>query len=548
MSKMVSRLLGTFALGLALVGCQENLPPEVPQGPAAAPEAQLAIDPELALVPADVSFATVRPAALLAVPGGKELVATWSDFGPDEVQRREAGLGRKLDGISRVTMVGSGPDLTTYMHGYRHLDGYIIVTATTALDQSKFLARPSDFDEGMQAAEHNGKKYYVRPEKNKGFGPAEDTAIYFHDDRTVVFGFVKGVKKAIDQAVKPNTTGPTAKAVADAGRQLLAFGAPGHDPARPLPADLPTEQADLGSVRQWLIVGRVGEKGLELDLHGTFPNEKSAGGAAKALADAKARKALCPGASAPATATLESLTIRKNGPEVILSTGPAQGKDAVPAALAGLFEVVKADPADKPHEMVNLLRLGRCFSPRHAFDSAQRVVFAQQQPGARPVAMHSWRVAYLPQLGEEALYKQIRLNEPWDSEHNKQFHNRMPKVFEVPGRAAPAGQTYYQVFVGPGAIFSDDRVNRYLGHLTDGASNTLLIAEAATAVNWMEPKEISFEVQPAGFPNARLGDPKADRFLVAFGDGLVRRLSRKITPQNLQALITSDGKEPWALD
>ena len=38
----------------------------------------------------------------------------------------------------------------------------------------------------------------------------------------------------------------------------------------------------------------------------------------------------------------------------------------------------------------------------------------------------SWRVAILPQLGEDALYKQIHLDEPWDSPHNRQFWGRMP--------------------------------------------------------------------------------------------------------------------------
>ncbi|MDZ7616025.1 MAG: DUF1559 domain-containing protein, partial [Patescibacteria group bacterium] len=36
--------------------------------------------------------------------------------------------------------------------------------------------------------------------------------------------------------------------------------------------------------------------------------------------------------------------------------------------------------------------------------------------------LHSWRVLLLPYLGHEALYKKIRLDEPWDSEHNRPFH------------------------------------------------------------------------------------------------------------------------------
>ena len=39
----------------------------------------------------------------------------------------------------------------------------------------------------------------------------------------------------------------------------------------------------------------------------------------------------------------------------------------------------------------------------------------------------------LPYLGEEKLYKEFHLDEPWDSDHNKMLIPRMPKVFVVPG-------------------------------------------------------------------------------------------------------------------
>jgi hypothetical protein len=38
----------------------------------------------------------------------------------------------------------------------------------------------------------------------------------------------------------------------------------------------------------------------------------------------------------------------------------------------------------------------------------------------------SWRVAILPYQDEEALYKEFRLDEPWDSPHNKSLIARMP--------------------------------------------------------------------------------------------------------------------------
>ena len=58
----------------------------------------------------------------------------------------------------------------------------------------------------------------------------------------------------------------------------------------------------------------------------------------------------------------------------------------------------------------------------------------------------SWRVFLLPYLGEEALYKQFRLNEPWDSPHNRTLVDKMPAVFADVGNSnLPSGHTRLQV-------------------------------------------------------------------------------------------------------
>src|SRR4051812_32634281 len=44
-------------------------------------------------------------------------------------------------------------------------------------------------------------------------------------------------------------------------------------------------------------------------------------------------------------------------------------------------------------------------------------------------ALLSWRVQILPSLEEDALYKQFKLDEPWDSENNKKLIDQMPKLY-----------------------------------------------------------------------------------------------------------------------
>jgi RNA polymerase sigma factor (sigma-70 family) len=70
----------------------------------------------------------------------------------------------------------------------------------------------------------------------------------------------------------------------------------------------------------------------------------------------------------------------------------------------------------------------------------------------------SWRVALLPYLDEGELYKQFKLDQPWDSPHNKKLLAKMPAVFRVPGlQARDATTTFYQVIVGNGCVFEEPR-------------------------------------------------------------------------------------------
>ncbi len=45
---------------------------------------------------------------------------------------------------------------------------------------------------------------------------------------------------------------------------------------------------------------------------------------------------------------------------------------------------------------------------------------------------HSWRVAILPYLDQQELYKQYNLNEPWDSPHNKKLLKKSPPSIGTP--------------------------------------------------------------------------------------------------------------------
>jgi RNA polymerase sigma factor (sigma-70 family) len=67
----------------------------------------------------------------------------------------------------------------------------------------------------------------------------------------------------------------------------------------------------------------------------------------------------------------------------------------------------------------------------------------------------SWRVAILPFIDQDALYKEFKLNESWDSPHNKKLLAKMPRIFApMGGKTAGTHSTFYQYIVGPEAVFT----------------------------------------------------------------------------------------------
>lgn len=155
----------------------------------------------------------------------------------------------------------------------------------------------------------------------------------------------------------------------------------------------------------------------------------------------------------------------------------------------------------------------------------------------------SWRVAILPYIEQEQLYKQFHLEESWDSEHNKKLIPLMPKVFgsAVAPQQRSSGKTFYQVLVGGGAPWDRGPKGQSLAKFTDGTSNTIMIAEAGDPVIWTKPDDLTYEPKK---PLPRFGNGVTlDGFLVAFADGSVRTVSPKVREATLRALITANGGE-----
>ena len=153
----------------------------------------------------------------------------------------------------------------------------------------------------------------------------------------------------------------------------------------------------------------------------------------------------------------------------------------------------------------------------------------------------SWRVAILPYIEQGGLYKQFKLDEPWDSPNNQALIKKMPKQF-APPRQDTNGYTFYRGFSGPNTWLPPQSGPRPTGvkfaQITDGLSNTILVAEAYDPVIWTKPDEMEFA--PNKVP--QLGGVFGTGAHVLMGDGSVRFLRKGFDPKALaNAIQINDG-------
>ena len=202
------------------------------------------------------------------------------------------------------------------------------------------------------------------------------------------------------------------------------------------------------------------------------------------------------------------------------------------------------------HKQEATKRLRQIARAMHDANDANRF-FPAGVVGANGELGLSWRVAILPQLGQGALYNRFKLNEPWDSAHNKALIAQMPEVFEAPGVPLGNGKTHLRAFTGPWAFIPPGpwpkqpagslARGRVTLDISDGFSNSFMMVEAAEPVEWTKPDDLVFLDQTSPLP--KLGGVFPGGFHVLMCDGSTRFARENINKQTLRALITVNGGE-----
>jgi hypothetical protein len=165
--------------------------------------------------------------------------------------------------------------------------------------------------------------------------------------------------------------------------------------------------------------------------------------------------------------------------------------------------------------------------------------------GGRP--MHSWRVLLLPFLHYEKLYRLYDFTQPWNSPKNALLAKRMPHEYRCPAvQDEKSLATSYVAVVGPATAWPGSKCVRFQD-IKDGTSDTILLVEVANStINWMEPRDMSFDRAVIGVNMDRrrgIGSHHHGGANVALADSSTRFLPDSVSPAALRTLLTlADGE------
>ena len=258
---------------------------------------------------------------------------------------------------------------------------------------------------------------------------------------------------------------------------------------------------------------------------------------------------------------LKSVKVERTEAVVVAQTNTELPKASAAAAgsLFGAISQVRsaAQRAQSANNLKQIAIAMHNWADAHGGRLPPPIIMGQDGKGKVP---HSWRVAILPYLEQEPLYRQYHFDEPWDSEANKGVLAQMPLFFRnnvddpkstnssyfvltseklleetpAPGEGASAPEGGFQT------AFSAKNGMPFT-QILDGTSNTLAMVEAKRDIPWTKPEDILFD--PAKDP-PKLGGYFKEGFNAALCDGSVRFIDQRIDSKVLKLLITPQDGTP----
>ena len=164
--------------------------------------------------------------------------------------------------------------------------------------------------------------------------------------------------------------------------------------------------------------------------------------------------------------------------------------------------------------------------------------------------LHSWRTLLLPIFGQEDLYGQLRLDEPWNSAHNLAvFTNSKIRIYHCLSSNTDEYFANYVMVTGP-EFATDGPTPFEYDNSKDDSSDVMLIVETTEPIHWFEPKdlrsdEISFKVNDGTSPG--ISSNHFDMVHAIFADGTVRTLRKNADPRLVRELLRRKKTEDQKL-
>lgn len=542
------RLIRRLALAVPLAGVVLAVvfAPVAPESVVGAEPVAASLPADLALVPADaLGFAHVRVAEVWKSDTLKPFRKAFDKAGPtafDTLDKDFTPAPSTLDRVTTVALPLTGDSMSD-------LRTVTILSFTKPFDAA--AVKKQYMPRGEEKKE-NGKAYTA--DKLAG------VAVHFADDKTLVFGdadtipaFLKltgkpagafaeaiklaatkplvaclnvkalpipdGLKNDLPDGLKPLLAAETAVLSADLGKDVnltVGIGFPSADDAK---AGEKALRAVGEYGRQALVQPRVEAEGL---VKGNPARKKDSPRPLEDLVQAAAGLAMLGGINTLDEVLAEPpLTLDGSRVTAVVELPPEAARYlglAVVSAGVGLPAVQKArNAAARMQSMNNLKQIGLAM---HNYHDAYGTLPPAAICDKKGKKLLSWRVAILPFIEQDNLYKQFHLDEPWDSEHNKKFSEAAVKTFIDP--RADLGKdklnhTHYKLFVGGGSPF-ETLMSKKLLQISDGTSNTAMVVASGDPVPWAKPDDFDFD------PKKELPDLSKPfgELLILMCDGSVR--------------------------
>ena len=231
----------------------------------------------------------------------------------------------------------------------------------------------------------------------------------------------------------------------------------------------------------------------------------------------------------------DSIKPQLEGSRITIHVDGQEKTKANLALIAGIAQAIE----DTARGHSNQQRMKQILLGIHNYHDAQgSFPPADRFRGADGKHHLSWRVHILPYVDAAALYKEFRLEEPWDSPHNKPLIARMPDLYTSPG--IKPGHTTFLAPVGDKTIFGQSKSAKFQD-ITDGTSNTIAVVEVAPdrAVPWTAPDDFAFDPKNPVNGVRRNSDGE---WPCAFADGSVGLIPSDIAVQTaLDLFQMNDG-------